>query len=42
MKEHDICPHCKEKKLVVVPEVFPYGYKHLICIGCDSTYNIED
>ena len=42
MKENDICPHCKEGKLVYCPEVFPWSGEKLICPNCFGTYIFDD
>lgn len=33
---------CKEHKLVIVEENFPYSEKHLQCEICDGTFNLEE
>lgn len=41
MKINDVCPYCKNGKLVFVKSCEPYTVPHLQCENCDSTYIIS-
>ena len=42
LKVGDICPHCKEGKIIFIKGNEPYDVDHLMCNLCNSTYILEE
>lgn len=38
---NDWCPHCKNDRVILVREHYPWHDDHLTCRSCGSTFNLD-